>query len=268
MPGMTGMGMGMLTGAKPKATEDLHQKESSEIYRGAEINDTTLLNQGIAGGGDVNSSNLQGVTPLLLAVKNQNLGMVGVLLKAGANPNAVSADSSPIHEAVRKNNTQILTHILDHGGKINITTTDGKTPLHVAVQQIQPEMIQFLLSRGADAKAKTVQNVTCLHFAAAEGDRLLLEKFISLGNHVNEANANGKTPLHVAAEKNHIDAIKSLLNAGADAKLKDSWGRVAAECGKVTAFKLLGAHKPGQKYEFVVVGDDEVVIQREKVGDD
>lgn len=260
------MGMGAMLG-KPKAAEDLHQKESSDIYHGAETNDVALVNQGIAGGGDVNCSNLQGVTPLLIAVKNLNSALVGILLKAGANANAVSADSSPVHEAVRKNNIPILTQILDGGGKVNSTTPDGKTPLHIAVQSNQVDMIQFLLSRGADPKAKTAQNVSCLHFAAAEGDRLLIDKFISLGNHVNEANANGKTPLHVAAEKNHLDAIKALLNAGADAKLKDSWGRVAAECGKTTAYKLLNAHKPGQKYEFVVVADDEVVIQRDKVDD-
>jgi len=258
-------GMGPL---KTKPGEDLKQKESSDIYHGAEHNDMALLNQGISGGGDVNVSNLQGVTPLLLAVKNHNQAIVGVLLKAGANPNIISADSSPVHEACRKYHPQILAQLLDNGSQINIATPDGKTPLHLAIQQNQPELIEYLLKRGADPKAKTQQNVSCLHFAASEGDKAIIEKFLSLGNHVNEQNTNGKSPLHVAAEKNHIDALKVLLNAGADTKAKDAWGRLAEECGKVTAYKLLKAHKPGQKYEFIVVADDEVVLQRDDASDD
>jgi len=141
---------------------------------------------------------------------------------------------------------------------VNLQLSDGKTPLHLALQQNQHELVTYLLARGADPKAKTQQNVTCLHFASAEGEKEMIEKFLGFGNHVNEQNANGKTPLHVAVEKNQIDGIKVLLNAGADIKIKDAWGRLAEECGKQTAYKLLRAHKPGQKYEFVVVTDDEV----------
>jgi ankyrin repeat protein len=264
MPGMGAMF------AKPKAGEDLHQKESSEIYHGAEHNDLALIQQGLAGGGDVNVSNLQGVTPLILAVKNwpQNIQMITTLIKAGANVNVVSSDTSPIHEAVRKNSQQVLTILLDHGAQINLHLADGKTPLHLAVQQSLMDMITYLLSKGADPKQKTQQNVSCLHFAASEGDKATIEKFIGYGNNVNEQNSNGKSPLHVAAEKNHLDAIKVLLNAGANKNLKDSWGRLAEECGKVTAYKMLSAHKPGQKYEFVVIGDDEVgklLPQREDI---
>jgi len=263
MPGM-GMGMGMpQMFAKPKGAEhDLKQKESSDIFHGAEHNDMSLVHQGLAGGGDVNVSNLQGVTPLILAVKNwpQNTQLITTLLKAGANPNAVSSDTSPIHEAVRKNSQQVLQLLLEHGAQVNLQITDGKTPLHLAIQQSQFEMVNYLLSKGADPRMKTQQNVTCLHFASSEGDKPTIEKFLSLGNNVNEQNANGKTALHIAAEKNHIDAIKVLLNAGADKKIRDAWGRLAEECGKVTAYKMLNAHKPGQKYEFVVVADDEVVL--------
>jgi len=95
-----GMGMGMLA---PKAkTEDLHQKESHDIFEGAEKNNIAQVQEGLAGGGDVNTCNLQGVTPLLLAVKAQNVPIINVLLAAGANINAVAADSSPVHEAVRQ----------------------------------------------------------------------------------------------------------------------------------------------------------------------
>jgi len=157
---------------------------------------------------------------------------------------------------------------LEHGAQINLKLVDGKTPLHLAIQQSLVDLITFLLAKGADPKVKTQQNVSCLHFAASEGDKPTIEKFLGYGNNVNEQNTNGKTPLHVAAEKNHIDALKVLLNAGANKNLKDAWGRLAEECGKVTAYRMLNSHKPGQKYEFVVIGDDEaakLVPQREDI---
>jgi len=62
----------------------------------------------------------------------------------------------------------------------------------------------------------------------------------------------------VAAEKGHIDAIKLLLMAGANISAVDGWGRKPAECGKITAYNLISAHKPGQKYEFAdMLVDDE-----------
>jgi len=243
--------------------QDAHQKESSEIYQGAEENDINLVQQGITGGGDINVSNLQGVTPLLIAVKNQNLAMVTLLLKAGADPNRVNADGSPIHEAVRKHNVQVLGLLLDSKGNVNLPADNGKTPIMIAVQLQQMELIDYLLKRNADPRLKNDSGVTCLHFAAS-GDRALMEKFVQLGVGKDDQNANGKSALHVAAELNNSDAIKVLLNAGANPKLKDSWGRLAEECGKVTAYKLLHNHKPGQKYEFAEDFVDEEVDGKKK----
>jgi len=143
---------------------------------------------------------------------------------------------------------------------VNLPLVDGKTPLHIAIQVNNAELINFLMGRGGDPKIKTTQNVSCLHFAAAEGEREWVEKFISLGNNVNEQNSNGKTPLHVAVEKTQLDAVKVLLNHGSNINIKDAWGRPAKECGGATAYKLIHAHKPGQKYEFIVVTDDDNVL--------
>lgn len=74
---------------------------------------------------------------------------------------------------------------------------------------------------------------------------------------VNAVNANGKTPLHIASEKGHLDAIKVLLMSGASTTMVDGFGRTPAECGRVSAYKLISAHKPGMKYQLVADMPDE-----------
>jgi len=104
---------------------------------------------------------------------------------------------------------------------------------------------------------KSLTGAGSLHFAAIEGDRAMVEKFLHISGGINEQNNNGKTPLHVAAEKGNIDGIKVLLNGNVTTTTKDVMGRVAAECGKITAYKMISEHKPGMKYEYVTADDDE-----------
>jgi len=141
---------------------------------------------------------------------------------------------------------------------VNLPSDGGKTPLHFAILEKQPELLELLLKRGADAKLKSMTGAGCLHFAVVEGDRAMVERFVHIcSGGINDQNNNGKTPLHVAAEKGNIDAIKVLLNNNANTTIKDGWGRLASECGKITAYKMITEHKPGMKYEFVTVDDDE-----------
>jgi ankyrin repeat protein len=258
--GLPGMGAAATPGGVPA---DKHQLQSSELYKAAEHNDLSTAQKALAEGADVNVSNLQGVTPLLLAVKNLNTNMVNLLLKSSADPNKVSADSSPVHEAVKRKSAQILEILLNAKGNINLQADFGKTPLHMAIQGNTKDIIDVLLKRNADYKAKTQSGVTCLHFACAEGDKDMVQKFLNMGLNINEQNGNGKSPLHIAAEKNHLDVIKTLLMANANTKLKDSWGREACECGQVTAYRTIKEHKPGMKYEFVTLTEEDLKEMRE-----
>jgi hypothetical protein len=63
--------------------------------------------------------------------------------------------------------------------------------------------------------------------------------------------------LHIASEKGHLDAIKVLLMAGASTTTLDGFGRTPAECGRVSAYKLISNHTPGMKYQLVADMQDE-----------
>jgi ankyrin repeat protein len=248
--------LGALLGKPPVGSEvDHHVKESSDLFRAAEENNFPEVQTAVNAGADVNTASLQGVTPLLLAVKHGNQQMVQYLLSKNANPNNVSSDTGPLHEAVRKHNLPLAELLLDKKANINLPAEGGKTALHYAILEKHFDMIDFLLKKGADMKAKNLGGASPLHFVVMDGDRALVEKFLSCG--INDQNNNGKTPLHIAAEKGNIDAIKVLLNHNAVTNSKDALGRTASECGKITAYRLISEHTPGKKYEFVTADDDD-----------
>jgi ankyrin repeat protein len=76
-----------------------------------------------------------------------------LLLKAGADPNAMGFGQTPLHVAAAKGYLEVASLLLDHGGDVNAASRSrkgpGPTPLAVAIKQKQVKMAEFLKSRGA-----------------------------------------------------------------------------------------------------------------------
>ena len=82
------------------------------------------------------------------------------------------------------------------------------------------EALKQALESGADVNAVDELKNTALHYAAKQADLNVMHFLIENGADLNATNEKLATPLHLT-EKN-IDAIRILLEAGADPNLKDS----------------------------------------------
>jgi ankyrin repeat protein len=82
------------------------------------------------------------------------------------------------------------------------------------------EALKQALESGADVNAVDDLENTALHYAAKQADLNVMSLLIENGADLNATNDRLSTPLHLT-EKN-IDAIRILLEAGADPNLKDS----------------------------------------------
>eukprot|EP01128_Nolandella_sp_AFSM9_P007429 TRINITY_DN4068_c0_g1_i1.p1 TRINITY_DN4068_c0_g1~~TRINITY_DN4068_c0_g1_i1.p1 ORF type:complete len:338 (+),score=103.87 TRINITY_DN4068_c0_g1_i1:1084-2097(+) len=255
-------GFGMF--APPKKGDSPKVQQASELWNSAVENDLAGVKKAIADGADVNTKDLKDVTPLLIAVTHKNKQMIEFLLQSKANVNAASLSSSPLHEAVRQHDPSIVDIILKAGADVNIQTDGGKTPLHCAAQEEQPEIFDMLVAKRAKASIHNDADTTLLHFAASVDSRTIMEKSLAQKVDPNSRNRNGKTPLHVAVEKNNLDSIRLLLNAGADKTIRDGWNRLAEECGKVSAYNLLKHHVAGQKYDLIDESEFEASSERKK----
>jgi len=138
--------------SNPKSSGDVEKETkkremSSLLWESANKDDINGVKQALSETGDPNIADLQGVSALLLAVKNKNSAMTNLLLSSKASPNTVSQDNSPIHEAIRQHNIQLLEQLLNAGGDVNLRADFGKTPVHVAIQEDQWNIFDFLLKK-------------------------------------------------------------------------------------------------------------------------
>src|SRR5918993_400701 len=91
-------------------------------------------------------------------------------------------------------------------------------------------------------------NEADLHFAAQDGDIARVRQLLADGRSPNTFDELSKTPLHYAAEREHIDIMRVLLEAGADvnaheeARIGNTPLRdVAGRCSLAVATLLVGS---------------------------
>src|SRR5262245_2850664 len=100
---------------------------------------------------------------------------------------------------------------------VNATQGDGMTALHWAAYRNDVEMARVLLQAGASIKATTrLGDYTPLSIAAKTGGSGVIDLLLKAGADVNAATPAGTTALMLAAGSGIPDAVKMLLDRGAN----------------------------------------------------
>ena len=81
----------------------------------------------------ISARDTDGSTPLHCATWKGHLDMVTLLLKAGADVNAVNENehwgTTPLHAAAHANQAAIARLLLDHGANVKAKDKEGRTPM-------------------------------------------------------------------------------------------------------------------------------------------
>lgn len=113
-------------------------------------NNYTDVRKGINLGADL-EARLRGSTPLYDAARKGNMEILYLLIERGADVNAQSHGETPLLKVVAMNNLKFAQALISKGAKVNTADEHlGNTPLHYAVMKKNAEMIRLLLSNGAD----------------------------------------------------------------------------------------------------------------------
>ncbi len=203
----------------------------------------------LRGGADPNIAERTGATPLYAAVEMHTLAstfgrpdltpvvvdgaprMVGLLLEAGANPNARLASrvlkrvynagdarlgegATPFMRAARGGDVAVMRRLLAAGADPGLTQANGNTPLILAAAvggngTLNPDRgtpgqaiaaVALCLDAGADVNALNAAGDTALHVAAGLGraGADMVRFLLSRGANPTLANRAGRTPLDLA----------------------------------------------------------------------
>ena len=147
-------------------------------------------------------------------------GVIG-LLSAGF----VSAASSDVADAVMNGNKQAVRTLLQQKANVNAPQIDGTTALHWAVQADDLETADLLIRAGANVSAANRAGATPMLIATTDGNAAMVDKLIKAGADPNASLTKyGDTALMMAARTGKPEAVKVLLDHGAQVNVKETWG--------------------------------------------
>lgn len=165
--------------------------------------------------------NLEGIMPLHLAVGQNYLEAVKLLLEAGADASINVKDPeglTPLQEAIEHDQDyDIVESLLHFGASIDVRDSKGQTPLQVAVRYHSDyDIVKLLLEAGASVDQEDLEGQTPLnlvsHYTRDEKTLRLLLDFG--GASVNKKDRRGLTPLHLAAQWGDQDFLRVLIRHG------------------------------------------------------
>ncbi|KAK1600670.1 ankyrin repeat-containing domain protein [Colletotrichum navitas] len=163
----------------------------------------------------------EGATPLHLAVRNNHPEAVDVLIRLGANVDAVQTSKdgavpTSLWQAGWNKNLDIAAKLLEAGADPNSRGKDKATVLHLAVTRHWPEMVRLLARHNADLNAQVADKRRPLHAAVLQKDLSMLRLLLELGARVDSKGAHSATALMEAAQYGLLPMILLLIEHGAD----------------------------------------------------
>lgn len=96
-----------------------------------------------------------GLTPLALASSHGHYTIVKYLLEMGASPQTrvkTGSNSTSLHLAVKQEHLPVVKLLIGHGADINAKEKDDIAPLHLAVQTGNLNMVRLLVKHHAHVK--------------------------------------------------------------------------------------------------------------------
>ncbi|CAF1008766.1 unnamed protein product [Rotaria sp. Silwood1] len=179
--------------------------------------------------------NITGWTPLYAAMKSRKFDVVKLLLKRGADSNAVTKlGSTPFLLASEICDLDIIEACIEAGADLDFAPSGsdadnlnitGQTALFMATLKDRVDVVKVLIEKGAQVNVKNRYGVSPLLLCAESGNRELVQALVKAGADVNitpqgelaeENFLAGQTPLFGAAKKGHVEICEYLIENGAN----------------------------------------------------
>jgi len=185
-----------------------------------------------------------------VAINRDDPVMVESLLKRGFDPNTPNAQGQfGLFLALREGSLKVARVLVDWPStRVETRNTVDESALMMAALKGHTDMARRLIARGADVN-KT--GWAPLHYAATGSHAALITMLLDAHAYIDAESPNGTTPLMMASQYGSAAAVRQLLEAGADASLKNQLGLSAQDfamrSGRQEVFEILAAHLRKQR---------------------
>lgn len=162
------------------------------------------------------------------AVQSDNVRVVQGLLQRGFDPNTVNPQGvSALMLAVREPSPKVAELLAAHPKtKVEVRNEKDESALMLAALKGHLSLVQKLVENDADVN-KT--DWAPLHYAASGGHVPVIMYLLDHSAYIDAESPNGTTPLMMAAMYGSPEAVKALIQSGADPTLKNQLGLSALD---------------------------------------
>jgi len=187
-----------------------------------------------------------GLTPMLFAARQGNLDALAALADCGANVNFQSPGdkSTPLLIATINGHYDAAMFLLDHGADPNLASTANNTPLYATLNNQYAPRAFYPQPRPMHEKTSYLDLMHALLEHGADPNVKLRNKLWFTGYNFDQSgvDAKGSTSFWRAAQAADIDAMKMLVDYGADWTMPSDGGASRAGNGRGPGASVAEAH--------------------------
>lgn len=218
---------------------------------------------------DFDKKDLNGVTPLMLALLFGKQTFVELLLKSTFDPNSTNGEQKVtcLHLAAKDFNAGIVKRLIETGGKVDARDALENTAVHYAAFGRNLQTMEALIAAGADVNATNKVQNTPLHVSfgmytnSVASSVELEDLMLSHKANINAKNKQLRTPFFQAFKSFNMKDIndpieltmKVLDTPNYDLNMQDNKGNIVLHlaCKQGTTLSVLTMIKAGAKLDIV-----------------
>lgn len=245
--------LSVLDDSQVRSSHDQEKLEDA-LCEAAEAARTGIVKELLQLGVNPNSERYK-TSPMTIASRRGHIGIVRLLLKAGASPSTAelsSSDRIPLHQAIRNNHVDVAALLLSYGADIEARDSLGRTAIFETLDTPDVRGAALLLKNGIDISCLDDMGDNLLHEAARTGAFEHASSFVDRGIAMSIPNKKGLTPLHLAARHGHsagdgsYEIASLLVREGATINHRDCTGQTplmyAVSAGNPQLCRMLLEH--------------------------
>ncbi len=196
------------------------------LHYAAYFGDVSVFDYLMQNGGNLNTLDQRGLTPVWFTVSGQRPVMLRKLIAMGADLSIKNAEGDNLlFRAITARNPELVQILLDNGFDALQPNGYNMTPIEYAANANSAEIMGLLVSKGATLQVPS-NRLSLLHRAAVSGGAEALHYLLDRGFEIDQKDANRGTPLMMALDFGNVEAARALIMRGANINLANSEGMV------------------------------------------